>query len=152
MTELKVVHVVDYILDEMNKKKVEDTSPLKLQRMLFIAKTQYYVETGKELFPEDFHRWDPGPTHLRTMYKYKPYVNKNINEDYSTDHSILKLHLEQKDVIDKVIKKYAHLDCVSSTMTKLTLGSDIKKKKNTNDVIGFDDIKKYYKCEVMDIV
>lgn len=80
-----------------------DMSNLKLQKLLFFAYKDYYIEYKSELFKDDFQAWIYGPV-LPEIYKnfYKILSDNNFNivQDYFEDKK------EVVEFLDKIIAKY----------------------------------------------
>lgn len=93
-----------YIIKEAREKKISDVSPLKLQKLLYLAYVDYVHKHDKPLFKENFEVWRHGPV-VRSVYDaYKRFGSEVI----SNDTSIIENELDKdiKDSISNILKRY----------------------------------------------
>lgn len=75
--------VSNNILSRSFKEKILIT-PMKLQKILYFAESEYQKKTSKRLLFDDFHTWAFGPV-VRTVYsEFLTFSKKHINR-YSRD-------------------------------------------------------------------
>jgi uncharacterized phage-associated protein len=71
--------VANEIIKLANAEKI-DITPMKLQKILYLANGIYYKKRGEKLIKEKFEAWDYGPV-VRSVYAtYRECKGDNINE------------------------------------------------------------------------
>lgn len=71
------MHLANAIL-EISLKRNIPISPIKLQRLMYLAFCGYLQETGKPLFSEEFQTWSYGPVILSAYWKFQCFHQKPI--------------------------------------------------------------------------
>jgi len=80
-----------------------DMSNLKLQKFLYFAYKEYYIENKKELFKNDFEAWIYGPV-LPEIYKnFHKILGDN---DFENTRKYFDDKKEIKNFLNKIIEKY----------------------------------------------
>src|ERR1700744_834255 len=88
--------IANEIVKLANNEKV-DLTPMKLQKILYLANGICYKRKGQKLIKENFEAWDYGPV-IRSVYNvYKECGGNNIDspiEDFVSlnDHTFLRSH------------------------------------------------------------
>ncbi|WP_183579537.1 Panacea domain-containing protein [Mucilaginibacter sp. X5P1] len=71
--------VANEIIKLANSEKI-DVTPMKLQKILYLANGIYYKKRGEKLIKEKFEAWDYGPV-VRSVYTtYRDCKGNNISE------------------------------------------------------------------------
>lgn len=90
--------IVNTLLDMAKEKHISDMTPMKIQKLIYLAQVWYIKITKEQLIDESFYRWTYGPVlpslyHNLKGYGSYPVTNKlirmdlqgNIIEDYISD-------------------------------------------------------------------
>jgi hypothetical protein len=122
-------------------------SPMKLQKLLYFIYRDYYQETGKPLFAEDFEAWQYGPV-LRSVYdEFKTYGASRIDSFSKTANGDVYVINERtnsnlKDIIDSVWNKYKNLNGIElSEITHKAGGAWRKAYLGHEITLSDEDIK-----------
>lgn len=88
----KALDVAEYFICRQDWGAGDIMSPLKLQKLLYLAQIESMVKTGEPLFSEDIQAWARGPVVCEVWEHYKDYTDKAIpyptfSEDKDTDFS-----------------------------------------------------------------
>jgi uncharacterized phage-associated protein len=74
--------VANEIIKLANAEKI-DITPMKLQKILYLANGIYYKKRGEKLIKEKFEPWDYGPVERSVYTAYKECKGNNISEPIS---------------------------------------------------------------------
>lgn len=134
---MSIFDTADYILKSIGG----DISAMKLQKLCYYAQAWTLAWDDKELFPEDFLRWDNGPVcrELFDVHQGQFFVDQNLicSDLLSND-----LSLEQRENIDKVLEDYGQY--AGSDLSEMTHREAPWLKTPKNEVIKKDLMKSYY--------
>ena len=75
--EEKALNIAKYVV-EVAYQQCKPISNLKLQGVLYFLWNEYYKETGKYLFYENFYAWSIGPVVPEVYYFYCPWAGTPI--------------------------------------------------------------------------
>lgn len=75
--EEKALNIAKYVV-EVAYQQYKPISNLKLQGILYFLWNEYYKETGKYLFYENFYAWSIGPVVPEVYYFYCPWAGTPI--------------------------------------------------------------------------
>lgn len=143
----KMLRVIAYVF-----KKLEEVTPLMLQKLLYFIQGVYSVLYGKPIYAEDCRAWIHGPVYpevydLFRDFKYNPIDDARFallerNEDALTD--------DERKAVDLVINTFGMYG--GKVLEKITHNEDpwIEARKGYGDSIPSsellpkDRIKKYY--------
>lgn len=114
--------IAKYIITECFKRNVL-ISNLKLQKMLYFLWVDFFRETGRRLFFDEFCAWQLGPVVPEVYYEYCSYAGRPIVKYYDTD--ILEADAE---LLENIILRYA--DVPANRLVNMT-----HKKGSAWDVI-----------------
>lgn len=133
--------VAKYILFKGREKGIKDISPLKLQKLIFLAYENNVKSFKKPLFDGDFEVWRHGPVLKEIYNQYKKYGSEIIDE---TIENNFKLNNESKRIIDKTLDDYGFLSAWSLVEeTHKPTGVWYFKMENGENIIGYNDVVKF---------
>ncbi len=134
---MRVYDVAQYILNSIGG----EISAMKLQKLCYYSQAWTLAWDDKELFPEEFLRWDNGPVcrELFDLHQGMFMVGSRIIDDdlLSGDWSI-----ERQENIDKVLEDYGEYS--GSDLNEMTHRESPWKDTPRNQIITKDCMKKYY--------
>lgn len=120
--------------------KISSLTPLKLQKLLYLAQGWSFVWDNKPLFVGDFEAWQYGPVNIDVYLKFKKYGR---NEIAQSEGSSAISDQDAKDTIYAVWRDYAGFSAFE--LVNLTHSQEPWKKANMyHQIIGIDDIKSYF--------
>ncbi|WP_271400337.1 Panacea domain-containing protein [Salinicoccus roseus] len=133
--------IAKYLIKRAREYNISDVSPLKLQKLLYLAYEEFVKVHRRPLFNGDFEVWRHGPV-VRNIYdEYKVFGSEVISLDTSVKES--ELTKDTKEIVNKVINEHGHKsawDLVDETHRKD--GPWYIKMERGESIIEFDDIKK----------
>ncbi|MGW9855749.1 putative phage-associated protein [Staphylococcus hominis] len=134
--------VSKYLLMRGRELGINDISPLKLQKLLFLSYELNAKYNKKPMFEGDFEVWRHGPV-LRAIYnKFKKYGSEIIDETFEDKINVSK---KDKEIINEILNNYGFLSAWSLVdKTHDVKGIWYSKMKLGEDIINFDDIIKIY--------
>lgn len=150
-----VVAIVNTLLDRAEKKKIDDMSPMKIQKLLYYAQAWYLkLHDKKPLIDEYFSRWKYGPVIPSLYHSLKKYGSNNAKLIADIDILEDKVKysypiIEDSSIIaflDKILDEYGIYS--GPTLSSMTHKEDtawaygINGKGSDGSVILFDDMKK----------
>lgn len=104
--KLDTITVANTILDLANKRELKDLTPMKLQKLLFIADALYMKKYNKRLVESEVQKWKYGPVYYSVYREFSVFGSKNItNYANNADGSIYIVPRIRKDI-------YEHLNSV----------------------------------------
>lgn len=137
---VKAELVAKYLIKCAREYNISDVSPLKLQKLLYLAYEEFTKTHEDPLFEGAFEVWRHGPV-VRDIYDYyKVFGSEVISVDTSFKEN--ELTERTKEIVNKVIKEYGDKsawDLVDETHRKD--GPWYAKMKRGESTIEFDDIK-----------
>ena len=99
------IAVANTILDMAAKKEINDITPMKLQKLVFLAHALYYKQSGNKLITDPVEKWKYGPVIYDVYREFRGFGSAPItsyaqNADGSTDI----VPLSREDVYDFLSK------------------------------------------------
>ena len=102
--------VSKYLLMRGRELGINDISPLKLQKLLFLSYELNAKYNKEPMFEGDFEVWRHGPV-LRTIYnKFKKYGSEIIDETFEDKINVSK---KDKEIINEALNNYGFLSAWS---------------------------------------
>lgn len=100
------LEVAKVLIKKAREKGIDDISPLKLQKLLFLSYEKAVMNGNNPLFEGAFEVWRHGPV-LKEIYDfYKGYGSEIIDEDIE---STINLSNENIELIEDVLNKYGDI-------------------------------------------
>ncbi len=143
----KMLQVISYIFD-----KLEEVTPLMLQKLLYFIQGETYALSGKPMFYEDCQAWVHGPVYPEVYNIFKDFKYNPIEDARFVifEGAKNKLTDEERKIIDlvadtfgvysgKLLEKITHKE-VPWKLARKGYADDIP----ANEVITKESIKKYY--------
>lgn len=97
-------NIADYILSRSSVEEGNDTTNLKLQKLLYYCQGFHLAVFNTPLFNERIEHWDHGPVVPHVYHEFKAYSSNPIPPVPSFDETILSS--KSKGLIDEVLKVY----------------------------------------------
>lgn len=122
-------------------------TPMKLQKLIYLAYKQYLKDTGDQLFSEKIQAWRYGPVIPSIYDNFKSFSSRPINRFMrNTDESINIINMDSRSAaqqsIKKIWNKYRKFNGVElSQFTHRTGTAWEKAWKINNQFLEDDDIK-----------
>lgn len=135
---MNVFDVAKYILTSIGG----EISAMKLQKLCYYSQAWTLAWDGKELFPEEFLRWDNGPVcrELFDIHQGKFFVDSSI-----VDASILsgnEFSKNQLRNIDQILEEYGNIS--GSDLSEMTHRESPWINTPKNEIISKEVMKNYY--------
>lgn len=134
---MKVYDVAQYILNSVGG----EISAMKLQKLCYYSQAWTLVWDDKELFPEEFLRWDNGPVcrELFDLHKGMFFVDRNF-----IDRALLsEIPVDgARRNIDQILEEYGKYS--GGDLSEMTHAENPWKDTPRNQIITKDCMKKYY--------
>ncbi|MDU7086213.1 MAG: DUF4065 domain-containing protein [Clostridium sp.] len=134
-------YIVNYSIETENY-----VSNLKLQKLLYYVQAYFAVQKNTPCFNEDFEHWRHGPVVREVYSEYKVYFNDDIMEKKSVADIEENDRLLINEVVDSY-HKYGPWDMVRKTHKE-----EPWVNTDSDDIIEFSEIKKYYNEHEEDIL
>ena len=135
--QMKIFDVANYILNSVGG----EISAMKLQKLCYYSQAWTLAWDDKELFPEEFLRWDNGPVcrELFDIHQGMFMVNsKLIEEDLLSE---IPTDGERRN-IDQILEDYGQYS--GSDLSEMIHAEKPWKDTQRNQIITKDCMKKYY--------
>lgn len=115
-------------------------TPLKLQKILYLAQGWSFVWDGRPLFPEEFEAWQYGPVN-RTVYSYfRKYGRDEIPEDEGCGSLP---ESDAESTLDAVWHYYSVYSAIRlADMTRMQ--APWEKAARCRNIIRTEDIRSYF--------
>lgn len=143
----KMIAVIAYIFD-----KLEEVTPLMLQKLLYFIQGLSYVKLGKPMFNEDCEAWAHGPVYPRVYHLFRDFKYNPIDDPRFAILKETMLDLDEGDieVIDLVLNTYGIYG--GKVLEKITHNEEPWKEAfveygdgiHYNIVLSKERIKEYY--------
>lgn len=143
----KMLQVIAYIF-----KKLEEVTPLMLQKLLYFIQGVYYALHGKPIFEEDCRAWVHGPVYPEVYemfrdFKYNPIDDARFSILSGTDDALTE---DEKHVIDLVVNTFGMYG--GKVLEKITHNEDpwMEAREGygdsipSNELLPKERIMKYY--------
>lgn len=131
------IKIAKSILKQGKEMNINDISPLKLQKLLFLTYQEHKRNYNEPLFDGSFLVWRHGPVNLDVYNEYKPY-----GSDIISQASVESVNDEKTESsINNVLKEYGHIsawDLVDITHDKN--GVWFKKMEQGESCIEYSDL------------
>ncbi len=152
----ELVAVISYIFEKM-----EEVTPLALQKLLYFAQGIFMAQYNRPLFEEDCMAWIHGPVYEKVYdlfrdFKYNPIDDKRFA---MIKGRFVNLTEEQKEVVDLVINTFGRYG--GKTLEQITHNEEPWQKaregysleEKSREIINKDDIKGYFEkvCKKYDM-
>ncbi len=100
-------------------RKVNDITPLALQKILYYAQAFFYALFHEELFPDVCQAWIHGPVYPDVYYKYREYGYDPIEQPpFELEDNFSELTIREIELLDAIISAFG---CYSgSILEKMT--------------------------------
>lgn len=122
------------------KNNVNDISPLKLQKILYLTYLDYTKNTKAPLFQEAFEVWKQGPIVENVFNYFRQYGSTVITENFIEKENLSK---NVRQSIEAVLKKYGRISAWNLVHETHKEGGLWYQKMEANEnKIHFKDIKK----------
>lgn len=134
---MKVYDVAQYILNSIGG----EISAMKLQKLCYYSQAWTLAWDDKELFPEEFLRWDNGPVcrELFDLHKGMFFVDSNfIDKSWLSE---IPVDGAQRN-IDQILEEYGKYS--GGDLSEMTHAEKPWKDTPRNQIITKDCMKKYY--------
>lgn len=126
-------YIVNYSIETNNY-----VSNLKLQKLLYYVQAYFAVQKNTPCFNEEIRHWRHGPVVREVYSEYKVYFNDDIIDNKTCDF----IEDSDKDLINEVVDSYRRYNAWD--MVKKTHEEEPWVNTDSDDIIGFNEIKKYY--------
>lgn len=155
MTFFTCLDVANFFVWLFNNKfdNIFDFSPMKLQKLTFLAQGWYLALYDEALFPDDFEAWQYGPVNKDLYYVYKSYGKTNILIDIEKPD--LPFHVEK--FLERIAEAFFHLDAI--VLSGITHKQDtpwrivrqgLESSQKSNSIIDKELIRNYYTTLIND--
>ena len=138
---MNVFDVARYILSSIGG----EISAMKLQKLCYYSQAWTLAWDGKELFPEDFLRWDNGPVcrELFDVHQGMFMVNRDVIDKKLLSNN---LPMDLQENIDKVLEDYGQYS--GSELSEMTHREKPWAETPRNKVITKECMRKYYSNQI----
>ena len=106
-----MMQIANVFIDKAINGKIDNLTPMKLQRLMFFAQSWYLRQTGNLLFDDAFARWKYGPVLPAVFQRFKPFGSNKITQK-ATDVNGHEFIINPSDAdeilnfIDEIINEY----------------------------------------------
>jgi len=140
----EVRDVAKYLIGLSQESTHYAITPLKLQKLVYYAQGFYLRNNPEPLFKDDLVAWDHGPVNRALFDDYRHFKYLTIpSEPFTNTNGELKEH--EKQVVDKVWKKFGHLN--GKYLEELTHQEDPWLFTKKDCTIEIDLIKSYFESQ-----
>lgn len=159
MTPYSSTTIANWFIDQARSVKKYELTPLKLQKLVYIAHGWNLALTDKPLINEDVQAWQYGPVVPNIYHRLKHYgkeqITDNILEIDDSGLEIPRVPLDDEftnQLLHKIWDVYGSYDGVR--LSQLTHAADtpwsyqwekMQKTGLQQSAIPIDDVKRYYK-------
>ena len=77
--EYKAIAIANAFIEQANNGRINNLTPMKLQKLMFFAQSWYLKHTGMPLFEGSFERWQYGPVLPEIYHEFKRFGSSNID-------------------------------------------------------------------------
>ena len=74
------IAIANAFIKQANNGKINNLTPMKLQKLMFFAQSWYLKSTKTPLFDGNFERWQYGPVLPEIYHEFKKFGYSSINE------------------------------------------------------------------------
>ena len=140
---MSVFDVADYILTSIGG----EISAMKLQKLCYYSQAWTLAWDDRELFPEEFWRWDNGPVcrELFDLHQGMFFVDSRI---ISQDLLSGGLSMESQENIDQILEDYGQY--AGNDLSEMTHREAPWLETKRNEIIKKDLMKSYYSRLISD--
>lgn len=138
MNIMEVAHYLVFLSYHMQR---ESLTPLKLQKILYLAQGWSYVWDNKPLFDDEFEAWQYGPVNVEVYNYFKVYGRGEIPEEEGVNY--IYADENAKETIEAVWDNYARFSAFD--LVELTHNQEPwKNAYSSGRTIKNREIKKYF--------
>ena len=137
---ISIIQAARYLVYLSYEKKRSSLTPLKLQKLLYLAQGWSFVWDDKPLFEEEFEAWQYGPVNTEVYLEFRKYGRSEIPEyegNSCLEDSDAK---ETLNAIWRDYSSYSAFELVDLTHSQLPW----KNADYFHQVIHTEDIKAYF--------
>lgn len=105
------MQIANVFIDKAINGKIDNLTPMKLQKLMFFAQSWYVRQTGDLLFDDAFARWKYGPVLPAVFQIFKPFGSNKITQK-AKDVNGIEFSINSSDAdeilnfIDEIINEY----------------------------------------------
>ncbi len=137
---ISIMQAARYLVYLSYEKKRSSLTPLKLQKILYLAQGWSFVWDNKPLFKEEFEAWQYGPVSTEVYSQFRKYGRGEIP---AYEGSSCLEDREARETLDAVWRDYAGYSAFE--LVELTHSQTPWKKADyLHQVISTADIKSYF--------
>lgn len=105
---MKIMDAARYVIYLSYSTKYGSLTPLKLQKILYLAQGWSYVWDDTELFEDEFEAWRYGPVNLEVYSEFKRYGRAELPE--FEGRSDVRMTQSEQETLEAVWDAYASWD------------------------------------------
>ena len=140
---MDIMEAARYLIYLSYHVNVKSLTPLKLQKVLYLAQGWSYVWDDCPLFPDEFEAWQYGPVNVEVYNYFRDYGREEIPECEGNDGELLDSDL--RETLDFVWDKYCSYSAFE--LVKLTHKQEPWiNAYNNNETIKNSDIKRFFQA------
>lgn len=137
---ISIMQAAKYLVYLSYEKKRSSLTPLKLQKILYLAQGWSFVWDNKPLFKEEFEAWQYGPVSTEVYSEFRKYGRGEIP---AYEGSSCLADREARETLDAVWRDYASYSAFE--LVDLTHSQTPWKNADyLHQVISTEDIKSYF--------
>lgn len=149
--------VANAFIEKADYHRVHDLTPMKLQKLLYLAQAWHLRVIGEPLLDDHFARWQYGPVIPAMYHEFKSFgarpitrVATTLTDSYDYDGRGAKVPTIPRydhaswSLIDAVLDRYGHMDAIELSELTHAPGSGWAANGGRADgsVITFDEMKR----------
>lgn len=138
------LNIANYILNRSSEDEGNDTSNLKLQKLLYYCQGFHLAVFDKPLFSERIEHWDHGPVVPAVYHEFKAYGSNPLPSPFIFDDSHIASN--SKDLIDEVLKVYDQFSAWK--LRDMTHNEPPWQETEDCEEITGEQLKKYFKTRL----
>lgn len=103
------MQIANAFIQRARNGQIADLTPMKLQKLMFLAQSWYLKNYEARLIDDTFYRWDYGPVIPSVYYEFKSNGGAPITEfarDFRGEPILLPLHHSDENFLDEIIQDY----------------------------------------------
>lgn len=141
---MTIMDAARYFIYLSYNQKIRSLTPLKLQKLLYLAQGWSCVWDGVYLFPEEFVAWKYGPVNESIYDEFKKYKSDEIPEREGIEGR--DLDKSDKETLEAVWEEYSDLSAYALVdLTHKQLPWQLAYGKGTNELIAKEVISHYFR-------
>lgn len=140
---MKIMDSAKYLVHLSYRAKVGSLTPLKLQKLLYLAQGWSYVWDGVPLFEDEFEAWQYGPVNIDIYNHFKQYGKGEIPEEESAPLYELDMSKDEQETLESIWYEYSNWSAFS--LVELThQQAPWRDNYGKGCIISNSDIKQYF--------